>query len=91
MQITLWLTEHFGQPQGGGSGENEEWTKLYPEFAKVAKEEGFDEIAAAFTKIAEVEQRHEARYKKLAETLKITRCLIKTRKFYGNAETVVCA
>jgi len=30
--------------------------KAYPEFAKVAKEEGFDEIAAAFTKIAEVEQ-----------------------------------
>jgi len=53
--------------KAAAAGENEEWTKLYPEFAKVAKEEGFDEIAAAFTKIAEVEQRHEARYKKLAE------------------------
>lgn len=46
-------------------GENEEWTELYPEFAKVAEEEGFDAIAIAFRKIAEVEKSHEARYRKL--------------------------
>ena len=46
-------------------GENEEWTELYPEFARVAKEEGFPEIAAAFTLIASVEKAHEARYIKL--------------------------
>ncbi|MDO6354333.1 rubrerythrin family protein [Caloramator sp. CAR-1] len=51
------------------NGENEEWTKLYPEFAKVAEEEGFPKIALAFRKIAEVEQRHEARYRKLYENL----------------------
>lgn len=47
------------------SGENEEWSELYPAFAKVAKEEGFDEIALAFTKIAEVEEKHEKRFRKL--------------------------
>jgi rubrerythrin len=51
------------------NGENEEWTKLYPEFAKVAEAEGFPKIALAFRKIAEVEQRHEARYRKLYENL----------------------
>ena len=46
-------------------GENEEWTKLYPGFAEVAKEEGFPEIAAAFKLIAKVEVEHEKRYLKL--------------------------
>jgi len=51
--------------QAAAEGENEEWTKLYPEFAKIAKEEGFDDIATAFTMIATVEKAHEERYKKL--------------------------
>ncbi len=51
------------------AGENEEWTELYPEFASVAKEEGFDEIAICFTMIAKVEKEHEERYKKLAENI----------------------
>lgn len=46
-------------------GEEEEWTELYPQFAATAEEEGFPEIAAVYTKIAEVEKRHEARYRKL--------------------------
>jgi len=50
-------------------GENEEWTELYPEFAKVAKEEGFMEISVAFTMIAKVEKSHEERYKKLYKNL----------------------
>ena len=40
---------------------------MYPEFAKVAKEEGFDEIAKVFTEIASVEKHHEARFLKLAK------------------------
>ncbi|WP_291574097.1 rubrerythrin [Clostridium sp. UBA4548] len=47
------------------AGENEEWTELYPEFAKVAKEEGFPEVALAFEMIAKVEKFHEERYRKL--------------------------
>lgn len=46
-------------------GENEEWVDLYPEFAKVAREEGFPEVAAAYEMIAKVEKEHEARYLKL--------------------------
>jgi len=50
-------------------GENEEWTTLYPEFAEVAEKEGFKDIAFVYRKIAEVEKRHEERYKKLAENI----------------------
>ena len=50
-------------------GENEEWTALYPEFADIAEEEGFPEIAKAFRKIAEVEVRHENRFRKLLSNI----------------------
>jgi rubrerythrin len=46
-------------------GENEEWSQLYPEFARIAREEGFADIARAFTLIARVEKDHEARYRRL--------------------------
>ncbi len=46
-------------------GENEEWTKLYPEFAEVAAQEGFKRISAAFKLIAKIEADHEARFLKL--------------------------
>jgi rubrerythrin len=51
--------------ESAANGENEEWTKLYPEFAKIADEEGFPEIARTFRGIAPVEAKHEARYRKL--------------------------
>lgn len=47
------------------NGENEEACELYPDFAKVAEQEGFPEVAKAFTEIAEAEERHERRYRKL--------------------------
>ncbi len=50
-------------------GENEEWSELYPEFAKIAEEEGFAEIANTFRKIALVEAEHEKRYNKLYENV----------------------
>lgn len=50
-------------------GENEEHTSMYPEFAKVAQEEGFEEIAVFFQEIAEVEEEHEKRYRKLLSNL----------------------
>ncbi|MBN2803422.1 MAG: rubrerythrin family protein [Deltaproteobacteria bacterium] len=55
--------------KAAAAGENEEWTELYPAFAKTAKDEGFPEIAAAFTTIAKVEKEHEARYLKLAANI----------------------
>ncbi len=50
-------------------GENEEHTKLYPEAAAVADEEGFPEIAACFRNIADAEKYHEDRYVKLLKNL----------------------
>jgi rubrerythrin len=44
------------------AGENEEWTELYPEFANIAAEEGFNAVAVAFRNIAKVEAEHEKRY-----------------------------
>ena len=51
------------------AGENEEWTELYPEFARVADEEGFPAVAATFRFISKVEAEHEARYRNLIEHL----------------------
>lgn len=51
------------------NGENEEWYVLYPEFARVADEEGFPEVANAYRKISEVEKHHEARYRKLYDNM----------------------
>ena len=51
------------------SGENFEWTNMYPEFAKVAKEEGFNKIAYLFEAVGKIEEEHEARYKKLLENV----------------------
>ena len=48
-------------------GENEEWTMLYPEFAKIAREEGFDAAAKTFEWTAKVEKEHEARFKRLLD------------------------
>lgn len=55
--------------KAAAAGENEEWSELYPEFAKVADEEGFPQIAEAFRRIATVEAGHEARYLKLYERM----------------------
>ncbi len=51
-------------------GELEEWDVLYKEFAEVAKEEGFPQVATAFRMIARVEAEHEARYRKLLANIK---------------------
>lgn len=50
-------------------GEHEEWADLYPEFAKVAEQEGFKDVATSFKMIAKVELEHEKRYLKLLENI----------------------
>ena len=52
------------------NGEKEEWSELYPNFEKVAREEGFGDVADSFKEIAEVEEQHEKRYRKLLENVK---------------------
>ena len=51
-------------------GEKMEWSTMYPDFEKVAIKEGFNEIADSFKEIAEVEEKHEKRYRKLLENVK---------------------
>ena len=46
-------------------GEHDEWTEMYPDFAKTAREEGFNEIADLFEMVAAIEKEHEERYRKL--------------------------
>ena len=51
-------------------GEQYEWTDMYDEFAKVADEEGFADIAEKFRQVGAIEKEHEERYRKLAQNIK---------------------
>lgn len=51
------------------AGENEEWTQMYKDFAKVAREEGFDDIAAQFEGVANIEREHETRFLALLKNI----------------------
>ena len=55
--------------EDAANGENYEWTEMYEEFAKVAEEEGFNEIAAKFRGIGKIEKEHEERYRTLLQEL----------------------
>ena len=55
--------------KAAAAGENHEWTTMYPEFAKIARQEGFDEIADAMEGIAVAEKQHEKRYLALAKNI----------------------
>jgi rubrerythrin len=55
--------------ESAADGENMEWTRLYSDFAKTAKDEGFSEIANSFEQISKVEKFHEARYRKLINNI----------------------
>lgn len=50
-------------------GENYEWTDMYVNFAREAREEGFEEIAVLFEQVAEIEKEHEERYRKLLKNV----------------------
>lgn len=55
--------------EAAAAGENLEWTTLYSDFAKIARDEGFPEIANSFNQIAKVEKFHESRYRKLLNNI----------------------
>lgn len=55
--------------EAAADGEKLEWSEIYPDFEKIAKEEGFAEIATSFKEIAEVEEFHEGRYRRLAKNI----------------------
>ena len=56
--------------KAAAEGEKLEWGTLYPDFAEVAEKEGFPEIANTFRMVAEVEEKHERRYRKLLANVK---------------------
>ncbi len=51
------------------AGENYEWTEMYAQFAKEAKEEGFDQIAFLFEEVGRIEKEHEERYRRLLSNI----------------------
>ncbi|ACF12631.1 Rubrerythrin [Chloroherpeton thalassium ATCC 35110] len=55
--------------RAAAAGEEHEWTSMYPEFAKIAREEGFEPVARAFEAICVSEKQHGKRYKDLADNL----------------------
>ena len=88
----MWLKELDGinstqeNLKAAADGENYEWTDMYVDFAKTAEKEGFADLAAKFRAVAEIEKRHEERYRSLLKdedskaelqksTVKIWECL----------------
>ncbi|HHX97666.1 MAG TPA: rubrerythrin family protein [Kiritimatiellia bacterium] len=55
--------------KAAAAGENEEWTTLYPEFARIARKEGFEQIAVLWEKVSNAEKQHEKRYLDLWKNL----------------------
>ena len=55
--------------QASAAGENEEHTELYPEFARIAREEGFEAVAVIYEMIAIAEKQHEKRFRDLAANI----------------------
>ena len=74
----LWYKElHGGEVEdtetnleAAAAGENYEWTDMYKGFAEMAREEGFEELAAKFEEVAAIEKTHEERYRKLLSNVK---------------------
>ncbi|HHT83281.1 MAG: rubrerythrin [Christensenellales bacterium] len=59
------------------AGERYEWTTMYANFAKEAREEGFEHIAKLFEGVAEIEKNHEQRYNDLLENIKTGKVFVK--------------
>ncbi len=68
--------------KGSAAGENYEWTEMYPSFAKTARDEGFDDIAAVFEAIAVAEKQHEKRYLALMKNIREEKVFKKDQKVF---------
>ena len=72
--------------KAAADGENYEWTDMYAKFAKEAKEEGFDDIAALFEAVGKIEKEHEARYRKLLASVEASKVFER-----ANETTWICS
>lgn len=68
--------------RAAASGENGEWTSMYPKMAADARAEGFEDIAVLFEGVAKIEQEHEQRYQQLLENIKSGAVFAKDGKVY---------
>ena len=66
--------------QHAAEGEHYEWTDMYAEFARVAREEGFEALAVQFENVAKVEKEHEERYLALLENVKTGKVFARTEE-----------
>ncbi|MFA6998087.1 MAG: ferritin family protein, partial [Victivallaceae bacterium] len=66
--------------KAAAAGEHEEWTEMYKNFAAEAKQEGFNDIGRLFERVAEIEKRHEERYRKLLANIESGEVWVKTGK-----------
>ena len=73
--------------KAAAEGENYEWTDMYANFAKEAKEEGFDEIARLFEGVAAIEKEHEEDTESSLPMWKEIWCSPRTAMWYGSAPT----
>lgn len=79
---------HDGMPdtatnlKDAASGEHFEWTNMYAEMAKEAKEEGFDKIAFLFSEVAKIEKDHEERYLTLLANVEENKVFVKEEQVY---------
>lgn len=69
MHAKFWFEQLYGKPSGtkecltqAAQGEYSEWHDMYPDFARQAREEGLEELAVMFEKVAAIEQSHENRF-----------------------------
>ena len=80
--------------KAAADGENYEWTDMYAEFAKIAKEEGFDHIAYLFEEVGKIEKEHEERYNALVANIENDRVFKREEKqvwICGNCGHIVIA
>ncbi|MCK4641755.1 MAG: rubrerythrin family protein [Candidatus Marinimicrobia bacterium] len=68
--------------KGSAAGENYEWMEMYPSFAKTARDEGFDDIAAVFEAIAVAEKQHEKRYLALMKNIREAKVFKREQKLF---------
>jgi rubrerythrin len=68
--------------KAAAAGEHEEWTELYPEFSRIAAEEGFPKVAMLFKLIAKIEESHDNRFRKLLKNLEENQVFEKGEKVF---------
>lgn len=74
------ISDTLANLKAAAAGEHEEWTEAYPEFAKIADEEGFHDIAEMYRKIAVAEKHHEERYNAFIKDLEASGMFAKDRE-----------